>query len=175
MILLVALIWRTPAATAATRRPRLINPPPARRSTLRMLALGVVSLMLLASGFLLYEHWRDSTEVIFIRVVDAGTGRATEYRAQRGGDIEDREFLTTDGRRVSWRKPSGSRRRRSGRVVRRAKIERDGKARLPTRVDFHLMWQVGCKQYQQTGRGFTTTCASSSCRIRRPLSSGQFT
>ncbi|MCP5431131.1 MAG: hypothetical protein H6962_13680 [Chromatiaceae bacterium] len=55
--------------------------------------------MLLASGFLLYEHWRDSTEVIFIRVVDAGTGRATEYRAQRG-DIEDREFLTTDGRRV---------------------------------------------------------------------------
>jgi hypothetical protein len=31
--------------------------------------------------------------------VDASSGRAAEYRAQRG-DIEDREFVTTDGRRV---------------------------------------------------------------------------
>ena len=101
VILVVALIWRTrqPRQQQLVPQPRLVNPPPARRSTLRILALGVVSLMLLASGFLLYEHWRDSTEVIFIRVVDAGSGRATEYRAQRG-DIEDREFLTTDGRRV---------------------------------------------------------------------------
>ena len=45
------------------------------------------------------QHWRDSNEIIFIRVVDARSGHATEYRAQRG-DIQDREFITTDGRRV---------------------------------------------------------------------------
>ncbi|MCP5431132.1 MAG: hypothetical protein H6962_13685 [Chromatiaceae bacterium] len=42
VILLVALIWRTrqPQRQQLVSRPRLINPPPARRSTLRMLALG---------------------------------------------------------------------------------------------------------------------------------------
>lgn len=101
VILVVALIWRTrsshgPAARAA---PRLVNPPPARRSPVRALALGAVSLMLLASAYFLYEYWRDRNEVIFIRVVDAGSGRAAEYQAQRG-DIREREFVTTDGRRI---------------------------------------------------------------------------
>lgn len=101
VILLVALIWRTRSPGHAQPRalPRVINPPAARRLPLRALAVAVVVLMLLASGFLLYDHWRDNTEVIFIRVVDSTTGRATEYRAQRG-DIEDREFVTTDGRRI---------------------------------------------------------------------------
>ncbi len=101
VILLVALIWRTRSPGRAQPRalPRVINSPAARRLPLRALAVAVVVLMLLASGFLLYDHWRDNTEVIFIRVVDATTGRATEYRAQRG-DIEDREFVTTDGRRI---------------------------------------------------------------------------
>lgn len=66
---------------------------------MRALATGVVTLMILASAFLLYDHWRDSSEVIYIRVVDASSGRAAEYQAQRG-DIEDREFITTDGRRI---------------------------------------------------------------------------
>ena len=66
---------------------------------MRLLALAVVVLMLLGSAYLLYEHWRDGSEVIFIRVVDAGSGRAVEYRAQRG-DIMDREFVTVDGRRI---------------------------------------------------------------------------
>ena len=101
VILLVALIWRTrrPLDPGDRRPPRLINPPPAQRSSLRALALAVVVLMVLASAFLLYDHWRDTSEVIFIRVVDASSGRATEYRAQRG-DIQDREFVTTDGRRI---------------------------------------------------------------------------
>ena len=55
--------------------------------------------MLLASAYFLYEYWRDRNEVIFIRVVDAGSGRAAEYQAQRG-DIQEREFVTTDGRRI---------------------------------------------------------------------------
>jgi hypothetical protein len=101
VILVVALIWRTRSAGRPRPRPepRLINPPRARQWPVRGLAVGAVALMLLASAYLLYEHWRDSSEVIFIRVVDAGSGRAAEYRAQRG-DIQDREFVTTDGRRV---------------------------------------------------------------------------
>jgi len=65
----------------------------------RVLAVATVALMLLASAYLLYEHWRDSSDIIFIRVIDAGSGRTVEYRAQRG-DIQEREFLTTDGRRI---------------------------------------------------------------------------
>lgn len=101
VILLVALIWRTrkPQYLDGRPPPRLVNPAPTRRWPIKSLALGVVSLMLLASTYLLYEHWRDRSEIIFIRVVDAGSGRAAEYRAQRG-DIADREFITTDGRRV---------------------------------------------------------------------------
>ena len=101
VILVVALIWRTRSPRTAVQPvpPRLVNPPVARRSAVRALAVAAVVLMLLASGYLLYEHWRDSSEVIFIRVVDAGSGRAAEYRAQRG-DIQDREFVTTDGRRI---------------------------------------------------------------------------
>lgn len=101
VILVVALVWRTrsPRPTTGSAAPRLINPSTQRRSPIRALAVGAVVLMLLASGYLLYEHWRDGSEVIFIRVVDAGSGRAAEYRAQRG-DIQDREFVTTDGRRI---------------------------------------------------------------------------
>jgi hypothetical protein len=101
VILVVALVWRTrsPRPSTGSVPPRLINPSAPRRSPVRALAAGAVGLMLLASGYLLYEHWRDGSEVIFIRVVDAGSGRAAEYRAQRG-DIQDREFVTTDGRRI---------------------------------------------------------------------------
>ena len=101
VILLVALVWGTRRASPrdGQAEPRLVNPAPRPRSPLRALALTAVVLMLLASGYLLYEHWRDSSEVIFIRVVDAGSGRMAEYRAQRG-DIQDREFVTTDGRRI---------------------------------------------------------------------------
>lgn len=101
VILLVALIWGTRRARPAgvQTEPRLVNPQKARRMPVRILALAVVALMLLGSVFLLYDHWRDGSEVIFIRVVDAPSGRATEYRARRG-DIQDREFVTTDGRRI---------------------------------------------------------------------------
>jgi hypothetical protein len=101
VILVVALIWRTKQGTRSAQAlpPRVINPPQGGRSPIRYLAYAVVVLLLLASGYLLYDHWRDSSEVIFIRVVDARSGRAAEYRAERG-DIQDREFVTTDGRRI---------------------------------------------------------------------------
>lgn len=102
VIFVVALIWRTrrPPSTETHREPRLVNPAPqARRWPIRGLAMGVIALMLVASSYLLYEHWRDGSEVIFIRVVDASSGRSAEYRAARG-DIEDRSFTTVDGRHV---------------------------------------------------------------------------
>lgn len=101
VILVVALIWRTrhPRSPSGRAEPRLINPAPQHRWPLKGLAIGALTLMLLASALLLYNHWRDSSEVIYIRVVDASSGRSAEYRAARG-DIGDRVFVTTDGRRI---------------------------------------------------------------------------
>ncbi|MDJ0738949.1 MAG: hypothetical protein QNJ91_04490 [Gammaproteobacteria bacterium] len=101
VILVVALIWRTrrPRSTTGGAEPRLINPAPQRRWPLKGLAIGALTLMLLASALLLYDHWRDSSEVIYIRVVDASSGRSAEYQAARG-DIGDRVFVTTEGRRI---------------------------------------------------------------------------
>ena len=101
VILVVALIWRTrrPEQGSDRPEPRLINPQAQRRWPIKGLAIGVIALMLLASGFLLYEHWRDSSEVIYIRVVDASSGRTAEYRAARG-DIGERTFTTVDGRHI---------------------------------------------------------------------------
>lgn len=101
VILVVALIWRTRNAGPQQRQlpPRVVNPPNPRRATWRVLAVVAGGLMILASVFLLYDYWRDNNEVIFIRVIDARSGHATEYRAARG-DIDDREFFTVDGRRI---------------------------------------------------------------------------
>lgn len=104
VILVVVLFWRArrPRNDGGYREPRLVNPDPAtpaRRWPVRGLALGVVALMLATSAYLLYEHWRDASEVIYIRVVDASSGRAAEYRAARG-DIDDRSFTTVDGRHI---------------------------------------------------------------------------
>lgn len=101
VIAVVLLIWRTRNATrtGAEHAPRLVNPDGKRRVPLRVLALAAGAVMILGSGVLLYDYWADRSDVIFIRVVDASSGRATEYRARRG-DIEDREFVTTDGRHI---------------------------------------------------------------------------
>lgn len=102
VVLVVALIWRTrrPPLPASTDAPRLINPSRSRdRKLLRYLAFAVVGVLLASSVYLFYDHWRDRHEVIFVRVVDASTGRSVDYRARRG-DIGDREFITEDGRQI---------------------------------------------------------------------------
>ena len=102
VVLVVALIWRTrrPPLPTSADAPRLINPTrPRDRNVLRYLAFAVVGVLLTASVYLLYDHWRDRHEVVFVRVVDASTGRSVDYRAQRG-DIGDREFITEDGRKI---------------------------------------------------------------------------
>jgi hypothetical protein len=101
VVLVVALIWRTrkppPQAQPA---PRLINPVRSRRSSMiRYLAGAAVVVLLAGSVYLLYDHWRDRHEVVLVRVIDATTGRSVDYRARRG-DIEDRRFVTEDGRSI---------------------------------------------------------------------------
>ena len=90
-------------ARAQARLPR-VSPPvgsSAPRSVLPIgwLASAVVVLMLGVAAFWLYSSWREAHDVLYVRVVDAGTGHVTHYRAYRG-DIDDREFITTDGVRV---------------------------------------------------------------------------
>jgi hypothetical protein len=101
VILVVALIWRTrrPRQPQLAAPPRLVNPAKRRQLPWRVLAFVAVAVMVAASVFLVYDHWRDNNEEIFLRVVDAGSGRVTEYRARRG-DIGEREFVTTDCRHV---------------------------------------------------------------------------
>jgi hypothetical protein len=101
VILVVYLIWRTrsPGLPQRDLSPRVINPPADRRRPLRLLAIAAVALMLTASALFLYDYWRDNNAVIVIRVIDAGSGTVTEYRARRG-DVGDREFLSVDGRHV---------------------------------------------------------------------------
>ncbi len=101
VVLVVALIWRTrgPAFVSDRESPRLINAMLGRRRPHRRVILAAVVLVLITSSYLLFAHWQGNREVISVRVVDAGTGRTAQYRAQRG-DIEDREFVTTDGRHV---------------------------------------------------------------------------
>jgi hypothetical protein len=87
-------------ALVSRDEPRLVNPPKEKKGMpIGWLASAAVSLMLIASGVLLYNHWQDSNVVISVRVVDASSGKSETYRAYRG-DVDDREFVTVDGVRV---------------------------------------------------------------------------
>jgi len=102
VVFVVALIWRTrqPPPESSAAPPRLINPQRSRRiDMLRYLSIAVVAVLLVTSVYLLYDHWRERHEVILVRVIDASSGRAQDYRARRG-DIGDRQFTTEDGRQI---------------------------------------------------------------------------
>ncbi len=97
---LIYLRYRQQASPPPPRpAPRVVNEPPPGRSTIGWLASAVIVVLILASGGWLYRSWQEMNEVLYVRVVDAGTGHAQQYRAYRG-DIDDREFVTTDGTRV---------------------------------------------------------------------------
>ena len=79
--------------------PSVVSGIPRSALPIGWLASGLVLLMLGGAVFWLYSSWREARDVLYVRVVDAGTGNVTHYRACRG-DIDDREFVTTDGIRV---------------------------------------------------------------------------
>lgn len=66
----------------------------------RFLAVGAVLLMLVGAGLYLYHQWRDTYQVVTVRVIDTRSGQSSSYRAYKG-DIEGRTFVTTDERTVT--------------------------------------------------------------------------
>ena len=56
--------------------------------------------MLLVSGVLIYQRWQDGDQVVTVRVVDTQSGRSVTYRARRN-EVDERHFVTLDGREVS--------------------------------------------------------------------------
>ena len=93
------LRYRQQTSTAPPRPvSRVVNPAPTR-SSIGWLASAIVVVVILGSGIWLYRSWVEQNEILYVRVVDAGTGHAQQYRAYRG-DIDDREFVTLDGIRV---------------------------------------------------------------------------
>ena len=70
-----------------------------QRTLIHWLAAAVVILMIAGAAVYIYLDWRDAHEIVQIRVVESGSGNSSEYQAYRG-EIENRSFRTTDGRRV---------------------------------------------------------------------------
>lgn len=59
-----------------------------------------VAAMVLVSGVLIYQRWQHGDRVVTVRVVDTQSGRSVTYQARRK-DVEERHFVTLDGREVS--------------------------------------------------------------------------
>jgi hypothetical protein len=60
----------------------------------------LIGVMILGSGLFLYAEWQDRYRVVSVNVVNTQTGETTLYLARRM-DVEDRHFVTLDGREVS--------------------------------------------------------------------------
>lgn len=65
-----------------------------------MAAITAVLLMLSGAALFLYQQWRDSTQVVTVRIINANNGRETDYQAYKG-DVDGRSFKTVDGRLVT--------------------------------------------------------------------------
>lgn len=98
-IVLLVVRYRAQARLSVPREPVTVTMPRRPPVPVGWVASAVVLVMLAIALYWLYSTWRDDHDVLYVRVVDAGTGHVTEYRAYRG-DIDDREFITTDGVRV---------------------------------------------------------------------------
>ena len=72
---------------------------PSGRRWIKVLAISVISLMIVASAMFIYLEWRSASEVLVVQVIDTRSGRISEYRVTRG-KLEDRGFQTSDGRYV---------------------------------------------------------------------------
>lgn len=102
VVVLAVVRFRQQRGAAPPRidRPDAVEAAPfLRRTHVGWLATAAVVLMLFASGLFLFLTWRDANEIIRVQVIDAGSGRSATYQAFRG-EIEDRSFRTTDGRRI---------------------------------------------------------------------------
>jgi hypothetical protein len=104
VVVVVYLLFRTrlrQGGEPADPPPRLPAPatPAASAQPARILAYGLVSLLLVGSAGYLFLQWRGNQEIVVVRVVNAHNGESVTYRARRG-EIQGRRFTTLDGRRV---------------------------------------------------------------------------
>lgn len=63
-------------------------------------AYGLVSIMLAGALYFVYLEWRDSYQIVTVRIIDTRSGNTVNYEAYRG-DVAERSLLTLDGRMVS--------------------------------------------------------------------------
>ncbi|MCU7882318.1 MAG: antitermination protein NusG [Candidatus Thiodiazotropha sp. (ex Lucinoma aequizonata)] len=80
-----------PPALVAQRRPNIL---------LRWGGYALLAVMLLGSTLYLAMQWQEMIRVVTVRVIDTQTGRSVSYQARRT-DVDDRHFVTVDGREVS--------------------------------------------------------------------------
>jgi hypothetical protein len=88
--------WRHRGPPAEGVTPRL---PLTVTDTMRTIAYGIITVMLVGSGWSLYRGWESGHEVLRVQVVNANTGVITPYEARRR-DIDGRVFRTLDGREI---------------------------------------------------------------------------
>jgi hypothetical protein len=112
VILVMLAVWiafrvRTSPGQAPPRAAPVHPPPipPTRAGRLpagasRALAYGLVSVMLAATGFYLFEGWEAGRRPVTVRVINANTGETVTYQASPK-DVTGRSFRTLDGRRVT--------------------------------------------------------------------------
>jgi hypothetical protein len=80
--------------------PRLQAPPRTGVNPWKWAGYLLVVVMILGSGLFLYAEWQDRYRVVTVSVVNTQTGERIDYQARRM-DVEDRRFVTLDGREVS--------------------------------------------------------------------------
>jgi hypothetical protein len=69
------------------------------RGAVKLAAYGLVVLMLVGTGFYLFQGWQREREIVQLQVVNVYSGKVERYEARRG-DIRQRSFVTHDGRRI---------------------------------------------------------------------------
>ena len=67
---------------------------------LKTIAYGLVAVMVAGSLLWLYLDYQSGREVVRVRIINATTGSVTTYEARRA-DVQDRRFITLDGRPVT--------------------------------------------------------------------------
>jgi predicted ferric reductase len=80
--------------------PVVSQPRPSRARLPHYAAYGLVSIMLAGALYFVYLEWRDSHQIVTVRIIDTRSGNVVSYEAH-WGDVAERSLLTLDGRMVS--------------------------------------------------------------------------
>jgi len=102
--LVVRKRWRSsgnelPRLAAEPRSDSSGSGPLMPRGAVKLAAYGLVVLMLVGSGVYLFQGWQREREIVHLQVMNVYSGDVEHYDARRG-DIDQRSFVTLDGRRV---------------------------------------------------------------------------